>query len=62
MGPLSRAVKRAFDVLASLAALVVAAPAIALIAIAVRLESRGPALYTQRRVGRDGRPFEIHRC
>lgn len=61
MGPLSRAVKRAFDVVASLAALVVAAPAIALIAVAVRLESRGPAFYTQRRVGRDGRPFEIHK-
>jgi lipopolysaccharide/colanic/teichoic acid biosynthesis glycosyltransferase len=56
-----RAVKRAFDVAASLAALVPAAPLMLAIAVAVRLESRGPAFYTQRRVGRSGAQFDIYK-
>jgi lipopolysaccharide/colanic/teichoic acid biosynthesis glycosyltransferase len=56
-----RAVKRAFDVVAALVLLVPAAPLMGLIALAIRLESRGRALYTQRRVGRDGAPFPIYK-
>jgi lipopolysaccharide/colanic/teichoic acid biosynthesis glycosyltransferase len=37
--------------------LIVIAPLLAAIALAVRLDSPGPALFRQRRVGRDGRPF-----
>ena len=40
-------------------ALVVAAPVLALATLAIRLESRGPAIFRQRRVGRDGVPFEM---
>ena len=47
------------DVVLASAGLVVAAPVIAVAAIAIRLESRGPAIYRQRRVGRDGREFEL---
>jgi lipopolysaccharide/colanic/teichoic acid biosynthesis glycosyltransferase len=36
-----------------------AAPLLALAAVAIRLESRGPVLFRQRRVGRDGRPFDL---
>ena len=39
--------------------LVVTAPLLALAALAIRLESRGPVFYSQRRVGKDGRPFEL---
>jgi lipopolysaccharide/colanic/teichoic acid biosynthesis glycosyltransferase len=39
--------------------LVVTAPVMALAALAIKLESRGPVFYRQRRVGKDGRPFEL---
>jgi lipopolysaccharide/colanic/teichoic acid biosynthesis glycosyltransferase len=39
--------------------LVVTAPLLALAALAIRLESRGPVFYSQRRIGKDGRPFEL---
>jgi exopolysaccharide biosynthesis polyprenyl glycosylphosphotransferase len=53
--------KRGMDVLAALVGLVILAPVIALVAIAVRLTSSGPALYRQRRVGYNGRVFVIHK-
>jgi exopolysaccharide biosynthesis polyprenyl glycosylphosphotransferase len=51
--------KRLFDVAVGGAALVVAAPMIALFAVAVKLSDRGPVLYRQRRVGEGGREFEM---
>jgi lipopolysaccharide/colanic/teichoic acid biosynthesis glycosyltransferase len=39
--------------------LAVTAPVMAVAALAIRLESRGPVLYRQRRVGRHGQPFEL---
>lgn len=54
-----RSIKRAFDVLCAAALLVVAAPLVLAAAVAIRLESPGPILYRQRRVGRAGRTFEI---
>ena len=50
---------RALDVVLAAVLLVVAAPLLALAALAIRLESRGPVFYRQRRVGRYGRPFEL---
>ena len=52
-------VRRAVDVLVSAVGLVVVSPLLALLAVAVRADSRGPALFRQKRVGRDGVPFEI---
>jgi lipopolysaccharide/colanic/teichoic acid biosynthesis glycosyltransferase len=52
-------VTRAFDVTVAALALLVTAPLLALAAIAIRLESRGSPIYRQRRVGRDGQPFEL---
>ncbi|MEZ5989129.1 MAG: sugar transferase [Planctomycetota bacterium] len=49
--------KRTADVLMSLTGLVVGAPVMVLVALAIRLESRGPILFRQRRVGLDGREF-----
>jgi len=51
--------KRSFDILFSLFALVLTAPAMLLVALAVRLSSRGPVLYRQERMGLDGRTFPI---
>jgi sugar transferase (PEP-CTERM system associated) len=56
---LSSAAKRLFDVLASLALLVLTVPIILLTAIAIKLESKGPAFYRQRRVGLYGQGFDI---
>ena len=51
--------KRAFDVVVSAAALVVLAPVLAIVAIAVKLDSRGPVFFVQQRIGRGGVPFGI---
>lgn len=51
--------KRAFDVLVAAPALIVLAVPMALIAIAVKLTSHGPALFRQTRVGRDGQTFTL---
>jgi lipopolysaccharide/colanic/teichoic acid biosynthesis glycosyltransferase len=50
---------RALDLLLASLLLALASPFLALAALLVRLESRGPALYRQRRVGRGGAPFEL---
>ncbi|MDP2390764.1 MAG: sugar transferase, partial [Acidobacteriota bacterium] len=50
-------IKRGFDLLVSGAGLVVFSPIALLITIAIKLEDRGPVLFTQERVGRHGRVF-----
>jgi exopolysaccharide biosynthesis polyprenyl glycosylphosphotransferase len=55
----SHAVKRAFDVVVGGLCFLLLAPAIAVIALAVRLDSPGPTFFRQTRIGRDGRPFRI---
>jgi lipopolysaccharide/colanic/teichoic acid biosynthesis glycosyltransferase len=50
---------RALDLLLGSLLLALASPLLAVSALLVRLESRGPVLYRQRRVGKDGRPFEL---
>jgi lipopolysaccharide/colanic/teichoic acid biosynthesis glycosyltransferase len=52
-------VNRALDVAIAGVLLVVTSPILGLAALAIRLESRGPVFYSQRRVGKDGRPFEL---
>jgi sugar transferase (PEP-CTERM system associated) len=54
-------VKRLSDVLFSLVGLLLAVPLMALAAIAIRLSSSGPVLYSQTRVGRNGVPFVIYK-
>lgn len=53
------AAKRGFDIAVALLALVLASPFLLLIAVAVRLESPGPVLFTQERVGRHGILFKV---
>ena len=51
--------KRTFDLLVSLIGLLVFLPLLCLIAVAVRIESPGPALFRQRRTGLNGRIFTV---
>jgi lipopolysaccharide/colanic/teichoic acid biosynthesis glycosyltransferase len=51
--------RRAIDVAVSAGLLVLASPLLVLAMVAIRVESRGAALYRQRRVGRDGVPFDM---
>src|ERR1700741_4549874 len=51
--------KRLFDVVSAAAGLVVSSPLLAVAALAVKLEDRGPVLYRQTRVGKDGADFEL---
>jgi lipopolysaccharide/colanic/teichoic acid biosynthesis glycosyltransferase len=53
--------KRAFDLAAAVAGLAVVGPAIGLIALAIRIDSKGPVFFRQVRVGRNGRPFRIYK-
>lgn len=53
--------KRAFDVMVSAVALAVLAPLFILCAVAIKLDSDGPVLFRQRRVGRDDRRFEVYK-
>ena len=54
-----RVYKRVFDVVVCLLAMIVAAPIMLLVAIAIKIEDGGPVFYTQKRVSLDGRVFDI---
>jgi exopolysaccharide biosynthesis polyprenyl glycosylphosphotransferase len=51
--------KRVFDVVVAAGAGILAAPVIAVAAVAIKLEGRGPVHFRQKRVGKDGKPFEV---
>jgi len=55
----SRLIKRAFDVVGAALALAVLSPLMGALALAIRLDTTGPVLFRQERVGRDGRRFRI---
>jgi lipopolysaccharide/colanic/teichoic acid biosynthesis glycosyltransferase len=54
-------IKRLFDVVVSLITLVVLAPVLLGIAVAIKFDSRGPVFFRQERVGLQGRIFRIHK-
>ena len=51
--------KRSFDAVGAAAGLLLLAPLMALVALLIRLDTTGPAIYRQPRIGRDGRTFTI---
>jgi sugar transferase (PEP-CTERM system associated) len=57
----TRFLKRVVDIVLSSIGLVLAAPVMALTALAIRLDSEGPALYAQERVGESGRVFTLYK-
>jgi lipopolysaccharide/colanic/teichoic acid biosynthesis glycosyltransferase len=52
-------VKRALDIFLALNFLLIAGPVMLLIALAIELESPGPVFYRQKRIGKNGRPFDM---
>ena len=55
----SAAIKRAMDVSVAAVGILIASPLLALIAVAIRMDSSGPLFFRQVRVGRDGKRFEM---
>lgn len=53
--------RRLFDIWAACVGWMLVAPLLAVLAIAVRFESPGPAVFRQRRIGRGGRPFTVYK-
>ena len=54
-------IKRAFDIVASAIGLILFSPLFALIALQVKISSKGPVLYSQERIGKYGLPFRIYK-
>lgn len=54
-------IKRAFDIVASSVGIVLLSPLLLLIALLVKLSSKGPMLYSHERIGLYGRPFRIYK-
>jgi lipopolysaccharide/colanic/teichoic acid biosynthesis glycosyltransferase len=52
-------IRRAVDIVVSALALLVSSPVLVIAMLAVRLDSRGPVIYRQRRVGLNGRTFDV---
>jgi len=57
--PAGLALKRAIDIFGAVLGLLLLWPLLLALAVAVRLDSRGPAFFTQQRLGRWGRPFTL---
>ncbi|KMO84413.1 putative sugar transferase EpsL [Mycolicibacterium chubuense] len=51
--------KRLFDIMFSSSVLLVGLPVLGIVALAVKLTSRGPVFYKQERIGLDGQPFQM---
>ena len=58
-GPLRDASKRMFDVIASMLLLAISLPVMVITAVLIKLDSPGPILYRQERVGQGNAPFDV---
>lgn len=61
LGRFDRAVKRAFDIVVGGTLLLLVLPVMAVVALLVKLDSRGPVFFRQERMGRGGRVFRIYK-
>ncbi|WP_066890630.1 sugar transferase [Clostridium nigeriense] len=59
MNMLNKIIKRMFDFIASLIGCIILIPVFIIISILIKFDSRGPILFKQKRVGQDGKVFEI---
>jgi len=56
-----RFMKRLFDIFVSLLAVLILLPVFAVIVVVIKLSSKGPAIFTQTRAGKDGKPFTFYK-
>lgn len=61
LDPFERRVKRAFDLVVSAILLIIGLPLVAIIAVAIRLDSPGPVIHRQQRVGENGMVFWMYK-
>ena len=61
MNQVGHIIKRTFDVVLSSVLLIIFSPLIAICAIAIKLEDGDPVIFSQERIGRDGKPFNIYK-
>ena len=54
-------VKRVMDIVGAFCGLLLLSPLFLIIAIAIKLDSKGPSIYSQTRIGKDGNPFTMHK-
>ncbi len=59
LSPLERLAKRTLDVIGALIGLIVTLPLVGVLAVLIKLDSPGPVLFRQTRIGENGRPFRI---
>lgn len=57
----SRAIKRVIDILGSTIAILIFSPIMLAVAIAIKMESKGPVIFKQKRVGMNGRNFNMYK-
>ncbi len=60
MGCVQRTVKRLFDIVFSLAGMIILSPVYLVIAIMLKRQKNGPAIFSQERIGYRGKPFTIY--
>jgi len=61
MAPLDAIVKRVVDLMGALVGIALFWPVMLIVAICIKLDSRGPMLFVQERVGENGRPFKMYK-
>ncbi len=61
MSVLDRVAKRLFDLIASILGLIILSPLMLLMAVAIKLDSPGPVIFKQTRLGKKGRPFTFYK-
>ena len=61
MGHIQNSIKRAIDLLVAVFSIIIFAPLIGICFVAIKLEDGGPAFFSQERIGRHGKPFNIYK-
>lgn len=61
MSKINQGIKRIFDFVVSLIGAIVLSPILLIVAIAIKIDSKGKVLFLQKRVGRNGKPFYIYK-
>ena len=61
MNKINQGIKRIFDFVVSLVGVIIISPILLIVAIAIKIDSKGDILFLQKRVGRKGKPFYIYK-